>query len=640
MAGKVVIDTEINAETVTRGFDEIQRDISKTIAAQEKLQARFDKFKETGGDTKSRTFQAMQYDAAQLENRLEDLNEELAKAGTGGGARIPDLMDRIRNSSSKASKSVLKMGDSVRTSAKSFSKALKTILGYAIGIRSIYILIGKFRSALTESIKNLAQFNNGANDVNTAMSNITSSLSAFKNSIGAAFAPILTVVEPVLTMLIDKLTQAMTVLGQFIAAMTGASTFTKAVKVQKDYAQALNATAKSAKNAKGQLAGFDELNIVSQNTSGAGAEAVDVNQMFDVVPIESKIKDMADRVRNIFAGLKTNIADWFATLNFNPLIESLAKLRDAARPLIDTLGNGLKWVLDNVLEPIAKWSIEDALPAWFDMTAKAAESFDTVLKALKPTFDYVWNNLLVPLAKWSGEAFIGFLNMMGNAFDTVAEIFNERGTDIKDIIKGIFDVLKVVWNANIKPLLDVVLYVVKAVIDNIGNIINHLLQTLHGVVEFIAGVFTADWQRAWNGIKDILKGVVNLLIDIWEGAVNAIIGAINKISIDVPEGIPVLGGKHIGFNLTEMHIPRLAQGTVIPRQASEFLAVLGDNNRETEVVSPISTIKQALIDAMRESQGAGDISLTINLDGEQVYRSVVNRNNQFFNRTGSSELYV
>ena len=73
----------------------------------------------------------------------------------------------------------------------------------------------------------------------------------------------------------------------------------------------------------------------------------------------------------------------------------------------------------------------------------------------------------------------------------------------------------------------------------------------------------------------------------------------------------------------------------------EFLAVLGDNKREAEVVSPISTIKQALIEAMAEigSTGdSGDINLTVNLDGEVIFNNIVKRNNAVKKRHGVGAL--
>ena len=84
-------------------------------------------------------------------------------------------------------------------------------------------------------------------------------------------------------------------------------------------------------------------------------------------------------------------------------------------------------------------------------------------------------------------------------------------------------------------------------------------------------------------------------------------------------------------------MPRLATGTVVPPRAGEFAAILGDNKRETEVVSPLSTMKQALKEALSESGfGAGerDINIELVLDGQRFARAVYKANNQEKQRVG------
>lgn len=89
--------------------------------------------------------------------------------------------------------------------------------------------------------------------------------------------------------------------------------------------------------------------------------------------------------------------------------------------------------------------------------------------------------------------------------------------------------------------------------------------------------------------------------------------------------------------MTAPQIPYLAKGTVVPRNAGEFAAVLGDNKRETEVVSPLSTMKQAMMDALRESGNGGSGSpqyIVLNIDGNEFIRWLRDQNGQYRNRTG------
>ena len=171
------------------------------------------------------------------------------------------------------------------------------------------------------------------------------------------------------------------------------------------------------------------------------------------------------------------------------------------------------------------------------------------------------------------------------------------------------------------------------------NIISHVIDILSGLIKFITGVFTLNWKQAWEGVKDVLKGILNVIIDIVEGSINRIIGALNAISFDIPDFVLGIGGKHVGFNITPVSLPRLASGTVVPRQSREFAAILGDNNRETEVVSPLSTMKQAMIEALSESGfggGNGDVYISADGDMDALIRLLKFKIERENNRVGRS----
>lgn len=169
-----------------------------------------------------------------------------------------------------------------------------------------------------------------------------------------------------------------------------------------------------------------------------------------------------------------------------------------------------------------------------------------------------------------------------------------------------------------------------------------------GLVQFISGVFTGDWDSAWQGVKNIFKGAWNGIVSLLEGAVNLIIDGINwmisqlnKVSFSVPDWVPAIGGKRFGFNIpnvSRISIPRLARGAVIPPNR-EFMAVLGDQKSGTNVEAPLDTIKQALIEALAESGGSGgDIHITLELDGTVLARKVVSRVNDMTRAAGKPVL--
>ena len=134
----------------------------------------------------------------------------------------------------------------------------------------------------------------------------------------------------------------------------------------------------------------------------------------------------------------------------------------------------------------------------------------------------------------------------------------------------------------------------------------------------------------WQGIWNVIKTPINWIID----GINALIGGLNNVKIDVPDWVPFIGGKRFGFDIPE--IPRLATGTVIPANYGEFLAVLGDNKREPEIVSPISQMKQALLEALNERDGDGQTVINLNVDGDTWFSFLVKKNNQYKTMHGVS----
>ena len=639
----VVIDTEIRIDQAKKEISNLESYIKNLEATKERMDRIFSTSKEIGiapSQDDLKYYDTLVSEIDRAKNNISGLNAEIQSLenSKNGMEDKANSIKNIRDASEKASKSIRKMGDSAKKSSGNFKVGLKTMLKYVFGVQSLIALINKLRSAMVEGLKNLAQFNDGVNPTNTALSNLKSALTQLKNSFSVAFAPILTVIEPILTRLISLLSTAMNYVGQFFAALTGASTFTKAIKVQENYAKSLNGTAAAAKKAKGSLASIDELNNQSkQDNSGAGG-TVSPNDMFEVAPIESKIAGLASKLKSIFDPIKESLQNWFKNIDFQPLIDSFEKLKTAIEPLVDDIGDGLLWLFENVLEPLGSFVIEDALPAFFNLLASAVEACNKAFEVISPYLNEIWNEVFAPFAAFLGETFVGILNDVSQFFSDMGDMFVEKSEEIGTIfefLKTVLDLVSIKWKVCIQAMSGQL----KPFLTMVKNIISHVIDILSGLVKFITGVFTGNWRQAWQGVKDVLKGILNVIIDIVEGSINRIIGALNAISFDIPDIVPGIGGKHIGFNITPVSLPRLATGTVVPRQSREFAAILGDNNRETEVVSPLSTMKQAMVEALQESgyyrQGeSGDI--VINIDGWEVFRVVKKQNDSYIQRTGRS----
>ena len=163
----------------------------------------------------------------------------------------------------------------------------------------------------------------------------------------------------------------------------------------------------------------------------------------------------------------------------------------------------------------------------------------------------------------------------------------------------------------------------------------------------IANVWTLKFwldlaKIAGNGLIDGFELAINGIIGMFEKMINWIVDGLNKISFDVPDWVPGIGGKTFGVNIPKaslgrVSIPRLAQGTVVPPN-KEFMAVLGDNTKEHEIVSPVSTMKQAFMEAMIEmggNFGGGNTEVVLEIDGREFGRAVVEHGNKENRRIGT-----
>lgn len=121
--------------------------------------------------------------------------------------------------------------------------------------------------------------------------------------------------------------------------------------------------------------------------------------------------------------------------------------------------------------------------------------------------------------------------------------------------------------------------------------------------KYIAPVFTAEWwknlaKKCGNGLIVGFESAINGIIYAFETMINWIVKGLNKLSFELPDWVPGIGGSAFGINIPEANfgrvsIPRLAKGAVIPANR-EFLAVLGDQKSGTNIEAPLSTIEEAV----------------------------------------------
>ena len=406
------------------------------------------------------------------------------------------------------------------------------------------------------------------------------------------------------------------------------------------------------------IAMFDIASSISTIQANFAVAVADIFTVFRSDTAKQVTADIISIFSNAFMGINELVGKLFRdviNLILTPFTENADAIKDALNntlaPVEEVLGtiansvantfDAFNRMYDEHLAPLFE-SLKDGLS---DILTSLLDGYNKyiapVLDKISKRFTEVWEGTIQPLI----ENAIGLIG------------------DVADLIKAVWEnILQPVVNWFVSNMYPVIAPIVEALgniflttFESIGNIFDTFMDAARGVIKFLTSVFSGDWEGAWEGIKesfgnifeslpDLLKGIVLNVIEIIEGLINSAIGGINDLIGKVNGLVGKLGfvSDSVIPTIPEVHLPRLASGTVVPPRAGEFAAILGDNKRETEVVSPISTMKQALKEALSDfgGIGGGDIHLTVNLEGKAIYDTVVKRNRMEKNRTGSNPLLV
>ena len=162
-----------------------------------------------------------------------------------------------------------------------------------------------------------------------------------------------------------------------------------------------------------------------------------------------------------------------------------------------------------------------------------------------------WDRI-APILQKIGQRFADFWKTVQPQLEPFINLVKEVASYLKETLEPAF---KIVWKAAGD-------YVVNF-FDDVSVIIDGVLGVFEGVITFLTGVFQGNWEKAWNGIVQAVGSIFGTLESLVKTPLNAVInlvnkaiGAINKISVDLPSAV---GGGHIGFNIPT--IPTLAKGT-------------------------------------------------------------------------------
>lgn len=554
-------------------------------------------------------------------NSIDKLNEKLNKTGdkiSNAKTQAVELTQQIEGRAKGAG--LRNATEAAADSMKVFGQRVKSVVRSAL----VFTVITQALTKVRDWVKNVVMVNSDARE----------SIAQLKGALLTLAQPLVSVIVPAFTLLVKVITAVVSQITRLVALISG-----KSVKATANSAKALNketsalkGTGSAAKKAASQLAAFDEINQISTDTAndaggGASADAItpDFSYMDD---ISDRLKKIADAVMLIAAGL----ALWKISSSLpgvlGTILQKLGGILIAVGGLIllwdglsDAWNNGVNW--GNLLEMLAGTAaLAGGLAIAFGKVGAGIGLVVAGAAMIITAFKDICDN---------GANLQNTLLLIAGIIATGLGFFFLTGSVIPLVIAGIATVVTAVL----------------ALTGNLTEFARNLKDNiLGGIIQFIKGAFTGDWNSAWDGVKKVFKGIWNSIVIIAESAVNAIIkglnwliSKINTIKFTVPSWVPGVGGKSIGghlSSLSEVHLPRLATGAVIPPN-KEFLAVLGDQKSGTNIETPLATMVDAFKQAMAES-GGGATTVVIQLDGKEIARSTVKNINNMTRVAGKPVL--
>ena len=319
--------------------------------------------------------------------------------------------------------------------------------------------------------------------------------------------------------------------------------------------------------------------------------------------------------------------------------EAISSIKEGLQPALEFITNTVLPDLNNgweklmqILSPLGEFLSGMFVSIWQDMINPALTYVgETVLPKVTSVFQNLWNNALVPLVNFLASVLApviqivsdvltilwqnvvvplanAVMNILGKQFEALCDIFNGF---VVPIVNDVIKVFQFLWDKVLSPIVDFLWDYFQPVFEDvfkaIGDLIDGLSQAFGGLIDFVAGIFSRDWERAWGGIKDIFKGVFNGVISVVEGALNKIIDGLNfflgKFN-SIVSGVGNIIGISVSIpEISKVELPRLATGGIVYKPT---YAEIGEAGKEGILPLTNRAAMSQLVNEIMASAGGGN----------------------------------
>lgn len=521
--------------------------------------------------------------------------------------------------------------------ASGFRNALPSVISFGKGLLKAFsvsalVLFGASLMAIVDMVRNSMGTLFEKAGLTPQIDDIKNQFEELKLAVANAFLPLIIAALPYIKIAIAWLTEMMNKVAMITAAFMGQKSVLQIVAGSAS-ALAKN-TEKAKKSAQGALAAFDQINVLQTPDNSATAATTPAVEM-KTVPIFDDILSKVQSIKNEIAAwwndpwgkiqeLYGKLAEWFKTNVTDPIVNWW----------------NTSWIKINIVDPIVQWFKD----GWNTISVLAQDAWNRIVVAFTPLANWFMQNIVIPIMNSFDllkKAVSDCIQSITNApwWPGLVSTVNLYLSNMKAIFSTIFQTIwnlinnwLKTWVEGFKSNFQFIVDILKAVSATFVGIIAGWITTFAGVMKFITGVFTGDWKLAWSGLGNIVKGIFDQVAAIVKGDINlivgflnwmlrglytglsSVIGAINSISISIPDWVPGFGGQSFSPSIPNIgsapQIPYLATGAVIPPNA-QFLAMLGDQKSGRNIEAPEGLIRQIV----SEEVGRIQANVTIGFSG-------------------------
>ncbi|HEX2986153.1 MAG TPA: hypothetical protein VHO71_04985 [Caproiciproducens sp.] len=391
----------------------------------------------------------------------------------------------------------------------------------------------------------------------------------------------------------------------------------------------------------------------------------------------SKFDAPVAKFKALFADIGTQcqmwmkpLSDWFRTDFKSALAQGIGDASTILAGLTDSLAMVANTVW-KALRPAIDWIVRDGLPLVTNIFKEVSKTAVVMFDAVKTVFDTLWHGVIDPFAQFVSKVVVDIMNTFKNLWDqygvttfnnirtvinTIKDTFlNVWNTILKPIFDQLFQTLNQLWTEHLQPLvaqigvfvaklvdgameiyngfvaplvnwfvktwgppiagaINGIIKVIGTIIGVVADVAKALFKSLGGVVDFVTGVFTGNWKKAWQGVQNIFKGIFDALYAIARVPLNAIIklinsvisglnqliSGLNKIHFDIPDWVPgPLKGKSFGIHLDPIHnVPYLANGGVLTQPTLAMMGEYTGAKNNPEIAAPQSLLMDTFMETL------------------------------------------